>query len=257
MTNQEVKRKLAAILSADVKRFSRLRSNQDEMWRKNGAKMNRLRLEVGAHNAGVWGITLDPSNRILVTGSEDKTMRVWNISGRGELLRVLRPTIGEGEEGHIFAVALSPDARTVACGGRTGSPKQGDACVYLFDRATGALIRRLGGLPGWVQHLVYTPDGRFLAVVTGEGGGKASWSGMKIFRLPDYTLVAEDRDYGDYVKWVESNPTGSKVAPSCMVTMPLRPGPSRQCPTSGLPGASIHGGSPSRPMAPAWQWDFT
>jgi len=246
MTNQEVKRKLAAILSADVKRFSRLRSNQDEMWRKNGAKMNRkriwfllgivwilvsgqgswqsalaqtqepmLRLEVGAHNAGVWGITLDPSNRILVTGSEDKTMRVWNISGRGELLRVLRPTIGEGEEGHIFAVALSPDARTVACGGRTGSPKQGDACVYLFDRATGALIRRLGGLPGWVQHLVYTPDGRFLAVVTGEGGGKASWSGMKIFRLPDYTLVAEDRDYGDYVKWVESNPTGSKVATSC------------------------------------------
>jgi len=28
-----------------------------------------------------------------------QTMRVWNISGRGELLRVLRPTIGEGEEG--------------------------------------------------------------------------------------------------------------------------------------------------------------
>ena len=96
MTNQEVKRKLAAILSADVKRFSRLRSNQDEMWRKNEAEMNRkktwfllgmvwilvsgqglwqsvlahtqepiLRLEVGAHNAGVSGITLDPSNHIL------------------------------------------------------------------------------------------------------------------------------------------------------------------------------------------------
>jgi len=87
MTNQEVKRKLAAILSADVKRFSRLRSNQDEMWRKNEAEMNRkktwfllgmvwilvsgqglwqsvlahtqepiLRLEVGAHNAGVWAL---------------------------------------------------------------------------------------------------------------------------------------------------------------------------------------------------------
>jgi WD40 repeat protein len=38
---------------------------------------------------------------------------------------------------------------------------------------------------------------------------------MKIFRLPDYTLVAEDREYGNYVKWVESNPTGSQVATSC------------------------------------------
>jgi WD40 repeat protein len=174
-----------------------------------------LRLDVGTHNAGVWGLALDPSNRILVTSSEDKTVRVWDISGRGELLRVLRPPVGEGEEGHIFAVALSPDGKIVACGGRTGSPKQGDACVYLFDRATGAMIRRIGGFPGWVQHLVFTPNGRFLAVVTGEGGGKASRSGMKIFRLPDYALVAEDREYGNYVKWVESDPTGSRVVTSC------------------------------------------
>ena len=174
-----------------------------------------LRLEVGTHNAGVWALALDPSNRILVTGSEDKTARVWDISGRGGLLRVLRPPVGEGEEGHIFAVALSSDARAVACGGRTGSPNQGDACVYLFDRATGVMTRRLGGLPGWVQHLVYTPNGRFLAVVTGEAGGKASWSGMRIYRLPDYALVAEDRDYGDFVKWVESNPAGSRLATSC------------------------------------------
>ena len=182
-----------------------------------------LRLEVGVHNAGIWGIAIDSSNRILVTGSDDKTVRVWDISGRGELLRILRPPVGEGEEGQIFAVALSPDGRTVACGGRTGSPKQGDACVYLFDRATGALTRRLGGLPGYVQHLVYTPDGRFLAVVTGEGGVKASW-GMKIFRLPDYVLVAEDREYGGFVRWVESDPTGSRVATSLLrwVRSPLR-----------------------------------
>jgi WD40 repeat protein len=217
------------------------------MWRRNGVEMRRkktwflfgmiwilvlgqgaclsglahntrepiLRLDVGTHNAGVWGIALDPSNRILVTGSEDKTVRVWNISSRGELLRVLRLPVGEGEEGHIFTVALSPDARTVACGGRTGSLKQGDACVYLFDRATGAMTRRLGGLPGWVQHLVYTPNGRFLVVVTGQGGGKVRWSGMRIFRSPDYALVAEDTQYGDFVKWVESNPTGSRVATSC------------------------------------------
>jgi WD40 repeat protein len=38
---------------------------------------------------------------------------------------------------------------------------------------------------------------------------------MMIFRLPDYALVAEDREYGDFVRWVESDPTGSRVATSC------------------------------------------
>jgi len=174
-----------------------------------------LRVEVGTHNAGIFSIAIDPSNRILVTGSEDKTVRVWDISDTVGLQRILRPPVGEVEQGHIFAVALSPDGRTVACGGRTGAPKQGDACVYLFDRTTGALTRRLGGLPGWVQHLVYTHDGRFLAAVMGERGGKVSWAGMSIFRLPDYALVAEDRDYRDFIRWVESSPSGSKLATTC------------------------------------------
>jgi WD40 repeat protein len=174
-----------------------------------------LRMEVGTHTAGIWSIALGPSNRILVTGSEDKTVRVWDISDRGELLRILRPPVGEGEEGQIFAVALSPDEGTVACGGRTGSFKQHDFCVYLFDRATGALTRRLGGLPGYVQHLAYTRDGRFLAVVTGARGGKGSWAAMRIYGIPDYTVVAEDKGYGDLVKWAEFDPTGNRLATTC------------------------------------------
>jgi len=167
-----------------------------------------LRVEVGMHNAGIWGIAIDSSNRSLVTGSEYKTVRVWDISSGGELLRTIRPPVGGDEEGQIFAVALSPDAQTVACGGQTGSPQQADGCVYLFERGTGALIRRLGGLPGYAQHLAYTPDGRFLALVMSKGG-------MRLYRLPDYALVAEDRAYGGYVKWVESDHTGSRLATGC------------------------------------------
>ncbi|MDP1990076.1 MAG: caspase family protein [Syntrophales bacterium] len=167
-----------------------------------------LSVEVGTHSAGIMRIAMDPSNRILVTGSEDKTVRVWDISGRGELLRILRPPADAGAVGRINGVALSPDGGTVACGGYTGSPQKGDTWVFLFDRKTGAMTRRLEGLTGFIQHLSYTSDGRFLVVAMGRGG-------VRLYRLPDYTLVAADRNYGDVVLWAESDSTGSRMATSC------------------------------------------
>jgi WD40 repeat protein len=232
MAEEGFKRILTAILSTDVVSYSRLYMKRVKSWSSYlglatiifigivepvFAQTTEpiLRVEVGTHNASIFGIAMDPSNRILVTGSEDKTVRVWDISSDVRLLRIIRPPVGEGEQGQIFTVALSPDGRTIACGGRTGSPKQGDGCIYLFDRDTGALTRRIGGLPGWVQDLEYTGDGRFLAAVVGERGGKTNWAGLSVFRLPDYTLVAEDRDYGNFTRSVESDPSGAKLATTC------------------------------------------
>jgi WD40 repeat protein len=175
-----------------------------------------LRMELGTHSASIHCLARDPANRILVTGSEDKTARVWDIADGTKLLRTLRPPVGDGEQGHIFAVAMAPDGSTIACGGRTGAPQEGDGCVYLFDRNTGALFRRLGGLPGWVQHLEYTADGRFLAAVTSERGGKADWAGLFLFRLPDYILAAQDRDYGNFIRWVTGDSSGAKLATGCL-----------------------------------------
>ena len=227
-----------------------------------------LRMELGTHNAAIFALAMDPANRILVTGSEDKTIRVWDIANGASLLRILRPPAGDWEQGQIFAVALAPDGRTIACGGRTGSPKQGDGCVYLFDRETGALVQRLGGLPGFVQHLAYTGDGRFLAAVTGERGGMANWSGMHVFRLPDYTLVAQDRDYGNLIQMDRKRPIGRQTGHHLpgRVRSPLRsvrpgnPGSRHlrcrlhRCPRSAHPGASVPGGWLSPLTAPAWPW---
>ena len=50
-----------------------------------------LRLETGMHTAPITRIDLDAQERYLVTGSEDKTVRVWDLP-TGRLLRVLRPS---------------------------------------------------------------------------------------------------------------------------------------------------------------------
>ncbi|WP_447975442.1 caspase family protein [Nitrospira sp. Kam-Ns4a] len=146
-----------------------------------------LRIESGTHTARIGRIGVDAANRVLVTGSDDKTARVWDLA-TGRLLQILRPPIGEGNEGKIYAVAISPDGRTVAAGGWTGYAWDGSHSVYLFDRATGRLLRRLAGLDNVVDHLVYSPDGaRLVALIKG--------SGIRVYQTSDYTLVGEDREY--------------------------------------------------------------
>ena len=145
-----------------------------------------LRINPEMHTAGIMHISTDPSNRFLVSASLDKTVRVWELP-TGKLLRTLRPRIGEDTPaGVLYAVAISPNARVVATGG-----------VYrelnLFDRESGHLIKMIAGsteFRGTIQHLAYSPDGRFL-VVTMLGK-----NGIRVYETRGYTLIGQDTDYG-------------------------------------------------------------
>jgi hypothetical protein len=66
-----------------------------------------LRIETGMHSAVIWRIGADAQCRLLATGSEDKTMRLWSTDGKP--LRTQRLPIGPGDEGKVYSVAVSPD----------------------------------------------------------------------------------------------------------------------------------------------------
>jgi WD40 repeat protein len=149
----------------------------------------QLRLETGMHTAMINRLGTDAAGRWVVTASDDKTARVWDAQS-GQLLQVLRPPLGPGDEGKLYAVAMAPNGQLVAVGGWTGWDWDGKSSVYLFERNTGRLVRRLGGLPNVTSHLAISPDGAFLAAVLGSGG-------LRVWRLNDFTLAAEDTDYGD------------------------------------------------------------
>lgn len=99
-----------------------------------------LDIETGMHTANIFRIDVDAGERFLVSFSRDKTVRFWDLV-TGKLLQVLRPPEGDGAEGEIYAVAISPDGSSIAVGGFTGRHGQ-NKCVYLFDRSTGVLIKR-------------------------------------------------------------------------------------------------------------------
>ena len=148
-----------------------------------------LRIEAGMHTAQINRIAVDARGRYVVTASYDKTARVWDLRS-GNLLNILRPPIGQGNVGMLYAVAISPDGSTIAVGGWTGVT-DGHDYVYLFDRASGRLTRRLGDFPDAVEHLVMSLDGRYLAVTLGRKGG------VRVLRLADGAEVMRDVAYAD------------------------------------------------------------
>jgi WD40 repeat protein len=147
-----------------------------------------LRIETGMHIAVLNRIGVDAANRYIVTTSDDKTVRVWELAS-GRLLRVIRPPVAEGDEGKLYAVAISPDGNTIATGGWTKAETSGHN-IYLFDRESGRLTHRLAGLPNVIMNLAYSPDGRFLAATL---GGK---NGVRVYSTSPYAQVGEDKDYG-------------------------------------------------------------
>ena len=151
-----------------------------------------LRIEPGMHTAPMWRIGVDAACTLMVTGSDDKTARLWALpkGGRGspELLRTLRVPIGEGDEGKIFSVAISPNGKVVAAGHWTKTG--GINYVYIIDADTGEVVTRLGSLGGSIFHLAFSPDGGRLAATLGGG------EGMRLWEAAGWRLLAEDKDYG-------------------------------------------------------------
>jgi WD40 repeat protein len=165
-----------------------------------------LRIETVSHTGEVQRIDVDAAEQFLVSASTDKTARVWDLHS-GKLLQILRPPIGDFQAGMLYAVAISPDGKTVAVGGFTGAAESKDFPIYIFDRASGTIRNVIHGLPDVTFHLAYSRNGRNLVAALGSNG-------IRIYETENYSEVGRDADYADKSYWVEFDNTGRLASAS-------------------------------------------
>jgi WD40 repeat protein len=112
-----------------------------------------LRYNLAEHRDRVTSIAISPDGQILVSGSVDRTIKIWDLA-TGKLIRTLDRHTGE-----VASVAVSPDGQYLAI----GSHVHPQSNVKVWHLATGKLLHTLLGHHKPVNCVTISPDGHLLA----------------------------------------------------------------------------------------------
>jgi WD40 repeat protein len=119
-----------------------------------------LVLDAGGHTAVVKRVLFGRDGREIITVSHDKTIRIWDAAS-GIPLRTLRPPVGKGRLGMLYAAALSPDDEMLAVGGYPEAPNS--ALIYLIGVGDGQIRRVFRGHTSSILSLAFDAQGKRLA----------------------------------------------------------------------------------------------
>ena len=69
-----------------------------------------LRLDPGGHTSIIWSLFFFDHGTKLISASDDKTIRIWDVSDlkHPRLSKTIRGEIGRRPFGYIYAMALDP-----------------------------------------------------------------------------------------------------------------------------------------------------
>jgi WD40 repeat protein len=139
----------------------------------------------GEHFGDISVLAFTPDGRGVVTGSSDRTVRLWD-SATG---RLLKSVTDQQVRGQIQSVAFAPDGKTLYFGTGLNTPTMAGprdkerflSMVHRWDLESGSVTRHLKGFSRVAERLALARDGKRLMVVAGSEGlelkdDQVSWS---------------------------------------------------------------------------------
>jgi WD40 repeat protein len=174
----------------------------------------RERTRWKAHEGHIHALVFTPDGRQLLSASDDKTLKLWDVATR-QLVRQFT-----GHTTPIRCLALSPDGRLALSGAGDSRPGPGGKALWedcsprLWDVASGQEIRRLENPERVVLGVAFSPDGRRAAAAGSMG--LLLWDLDASAKRPARLL-----DPHRYLSGVAFSPDGQLLFSQCSYGPPL------------------------------------
>ena len=109
------------------------------------------------HLAGISCIAWSPDSKVLASGSDDKLIRLWDITS-GRCL----PSLLIGHHNYVYSLAFSPKGNMLVSGSY-------DEAVFLWDVRTARLMRSLPAHSDPVSGVDFVRDGTLIVSCSSDG----------------------------------------------------------------------------------------
>jgi hypothetical protein len=150
----------------------------------------RLLRTLEGHSGPVWSVAVSRDGRRAVSASADRTLKVWDESGRD--VHTLR-----GHSDMVQGVALNPV-------GRMAVSVSADKSLTVWDLETGQNVRTMQGHSDHVIKVAMSPDG--LQAVSASFDKT-----LKVWNLETGLVLTTLKGHSDYVLDVALTPDGRKA----------------------------------------------
>src|SRR5262249_15789850 len=131
------------------------------VWLYDATNMDTMPRLLEGHTRGVTSVAFSSDGSLLASGSEDQTVRVWDVK-TGQTTATL-----EGHHDNVVSVAFSPDgSQVVSASWHT---------LQLWDIKTGQVTAtwedtNSDSVPMWVTSVAFSPDGSFIVSANDSRG---------------------------------------------------------------------------------------